>query len=491
MGESAEKEFRDKGKGGRRWLLSHALRGAPPRPAPGMGLDGGTIPSRTDILRGDSSRIRSSRLTFRSALTHLVCTGSSWRLARSDSSRSTRGGSIAGSKFRSDRAPTRADAAAAECARLSTCALSGEPLAAAIRACSKDQLYNANAVAALVAKARPQRDPRFSHISSVERDTFAVKWAGSRAAQPGGPDSPWICPATGLVADGRNPFVALSPCGHVVSQKAVRSIQLAVVGKKRKRNMGERSTRSTANACLIGCPVCGSESKVVRLGQPIAHSASDLVAVADRKASSLTTPSALTVSSASKSSALVASKKARAARPKFRPGTDVLVLASNGKVWNPAVVIEARPSRTRPNRPDIASRYRYTVEYSNGHTSEKKEAELRALSKAACPRGHTLRRFLTYTAGFRCDACKRVNLPEGFEMYGCRRCDWDLCFVCYRAETQQLGDEQKAVKTRAQGGPVRAGDALALRSVRRKKDAAAEAAKLKLLEKMGGKWTRQ
>ena len=83
-----------------------------------MGLDGGTIISRSDILRGQS-----------------------WEVANSDggASTSSRGGQLSANKVHTGR--RRADPAAQRRARWSHCALSGEPLREPIVCCGLGRLY--------------------------------------------------------------------------------------------------------------------------------------------------------------------------------------------------------------------------------------------------------------------------------------------------------------------------------------------------------------
>eukprot|EP00850_Spirogloea_muscicola_P022356 SM000290S10890 [mRNA] locus=s290:82631:89400:+ [translate_table: standard] len=76
-------------------------------------------------------------------------------------------------------------------------------------------LFNKEAlVAALVAKELP---PRLRHIRGL-RDILTVHLTENPAA--GG--ARWHCPVTGLECNGRFRFVALRPCGHVLSARALR-----------------------------------------------------------------------------------------------------------------------------------------------------------------------------------------------------------------------------------------------------------------------------
>jgi len=89
-----------------------------------MGLDGGTIITRTDVLRGQS-----------------------WRMAQADTSRSTRGGTVSTSNVYQD------PQAGAETRRVvvwTTCALSGVPLVTPILADPLGHLVNKEALLELL-----------------------------------------------------------------------------------------------------------------------------------------------------------------------------------------------------------------------------------------------------------------------------------------------------------------------------------------------------
>ena len=64
-----------------------------------MGLDGGTYITRADVLRYDAARLWHTRnpSCTRLAEQDSECRGQSWAMANSDSSRSTRGGTISAS----------------------------------------------------------------------------------------------------------------------------------------------------------------------------------------------------------------------------------------------------------------------------------------------------------------------------------------------------------------------------------------------------------
>mmetsp|Transcript_9672 Transcript_9672/g.14487 ORF Transcript_9672/g.14487 Transcript_9672/m.14487 type:complete len:454 (+) Transcript_9672:52-1413(+) len=453
-----------------------------------MGLDGGTIPTRAEILRG-----------------------ASWKLNCADGSRSTRGGSLQSSGFSSRHIQTFAEKAAASRIRLGTCALSGQPLDGKIRACRVGNLYNHEAVVQFIHDVRKREIPKsqsdekfkmqklaFSHLKSLKKDTFIVKLqrasgssviTHSRLKIDVGLDFPvlWQCPITGVLADGKRTFVCLRSCGHVFSETAVK----AVMNKKTKRKISHRSSSSTApggdrtislGECCDRCMICGKpfdDEDIITLAPERANldsgksSRSLTVQKEDRKSNSQKL--SVIPAATSNSKALVKSNELEKVKPRFRLGSDVLVKASNGKVWNPAVVIEiAWKSKSRLHI--------YSVEYTNGHISRKLDSDLRVLAKLRCPLKHRLKRFLAETSGYDCNVCKRVNLPEGYEMYGCRKCDWDACYECFKefsasAQKSQLQNAtSKSSRTK--------------RKRKRKETTISEKRKLELLHSMGGRWTR-
>lgn len=93
-----------------------------------MGLDGGTIISRNDVLRG-----------------------SSWRLSQADGSRSSRGGAVRSSEVYRDPA---LDDATRRAVLWSTCALSGLPLQPPLVADDAGQLFNRVAIVEHLAAGR-------------------------------------------------------------------------------------------------------------------------------------------------------------------------------------------------------------------------------------------------------------------------------------------------------------------------------------------------
>mmetsp|Transcript_1658 Transcript_1658/g.5819 ORF Transcript_1658/g.5819 Transcript_1658/m.5819 type:complete len:294 (+) Transcript_1658:174-1055(+) len=212
-----------------------------------MGLDGGTIISRSDVVRGQS-----------------------WRVAQSDAgaARSTRGGQLSGNFVAQKEALSEKDATVA---RLTCCALTGDALRRPVVACELGRLYNKGAVVewALGRKgafASEEHRWRYHnqlaseaaaecvHLRSL-KDVFEVHPFDDRTANPrrsggdascgrpagrqtnasggssiGGGDGALapaaefriVCPVTGARPSHLNTFSAVKPCGHLLSDKALK-----------------------------------------------------------------------------------------------------------------------------------------------------------------------------------------------------------------------------------------------------------------------------
>lgn len=122
-----------------------------------------------------------------------------------------------------------------------TCALSGEALKSPVVACALGMLYNKEAlIEALLAKATRPLDERFAHIRSL-KDVHSVTLhtdpehdaQGAATSAAAGTDgaqqrAPFHCPVTKLPFNGRLPFFAVRPSGHVVSERALAMMEFKV-----------------------------------------------------------------------------------------------------------------------------------------------------------------------------------------------------------------------------------------------------------------------
>ncbi|GFR48595.1 hypothetical protein Agub_g10499, partial [Astrephomene gubernaculifera] len=219
-----------------------------------MGLDGGTVVTRSDVLRGQS-----------------------WRVAQNDTSRSTRGGNVT-------RVPTEAvDKNIERATAWSTCSLTSQPLQPPIVACGLGRLYNKDAVLQfLLCKKDKISDPEallqyanqlrvaagsLDHITCL-KDVLEVQLQDSAASAAAdlqinstttgttttaaaaftlgastsaaaavaasgtttaddflaAAASRFVCPVT-LLPCHRHPCSALRPCGHVISDRALRNLR--------------------------------------------------------------------------------------------------------------------------------------------------------------------------------------------------------------------------------------------------------------------------
>ena len=227
-----------------------------------MGLDGGTIISRSDILRGQS-----------------------WEVANSDggASTSSRGGQLSANKVHTGR--RRADPAAQRRARWSHCALSGEPLREPIMCCGLGRLYNREALIehALAAAGTfvSERSTYAyanrlnasvagggaSHVRSL-RDFFPVylkRVAGDAVDTDASNATPeFECPVWGTrCGDPRGgEFVAIRPCGHVISDRARRDAEALADAGGVKGSSGEGKGDGRRGREGPRCPACDARFDV-------------------------------------------------------------------------------------------------------------------------------------------------------------------------------------------------------------------------------------
>jgi hypothetical protein len=180
-----------------------------------MGLDGGTIASRTDILRG-----------------------SSWDVANASQGRgakaSSRGGAIGTSYVHESERVERGDARAC---RTGACALTGETLSQDVVACELGALYNKAAMLEFLLARQgrftsvgKEATYRYANLKSGGRDEATRHLKSSRdfmdvkltRASEG--DGMFECPIRGIKAGGKTrvDFVAMRPCGCVLSAAAAK-----------------------------------------------------------------------------------------------------------------------------------------------------------------------------------------------------------------------------------------------------------------------------
>ena len=202
-----------------------------------MGLDGGTIATRSDLLRR-----------------------SSWRLANHDdgAARSTRGGQLTAAGATTDAGLEGTSSRTAAIDGFSICALSGLRLPADGRdivCCALGNLYSRNAVVEYLTRHGQFQegqcdstalDLAFGHIQRL-RDVFSVQLtpnpffgravasSSERLTTAGGDASstraPWICPVDRDVStDGSHAFCALRPCGHVLREHVAHELARLDVG---------------------------------------------------------------------------------------------------------------------------------------------------------------------------------------------------------------------------------------------------------------------
>lgn len=221
-----------------------------------MGLDGGTIATRTDLLRR-----------------------SSWRLSNHDGGgqRSTRGGQLTVDGALSSAGVERHSTVAAAREAFSQCALSGarfNPATAEIVACALGQLYLRSSVVEFLAKhgqfAPGMCDPApleaaCGHIERL-RDVFPVSLTPS--GDDGAATGMWRCPIDGVTTNGQHSFCCLRPCGHVVRERV--ALEIARSGAAAETSSSSAGPASDGISTIEGarwaCPSCSTPVEVrVRL----------------------------------------------------------------------------------------------------------------------------------------------------------------------------------------------------------------------------------
>ena len=236
-----------------------------------MGLDGGTIVTRTDHLRR-----------------------ASWRLANNDggANRSTRGGQLGGVDATTmagvERRSVHQDSSDGFC----HCALSGvrlpaQPAPGEVVACSLGRLYLRDGVVEYITRsnqfapgnyAAPAVDAACGHIERL-RDVFAVslvpnpEWSAPRmeTVEGNAPSLPgaWLCPVDrGTCSNGQHAFAALRPCGHAMRLSVAQELGRGRGGGGGGGGGGgEKRTLSDGISTLQGgrweCPCCSAAVEVV------------------------------------------------------------------------------------------------------------------------------------------------------------------------------------------------------------------------------------
>lgn len=105
--------------------------------------------------------------------------------------------------------------------RWNTCSVSSEPLREPIVADELGNLFNKEAIlSALLHKTMPEK---FAHIRGL-RDVFELKFTPNPDFGKNPNASNFICPISRLETGNTHPFVALRPCGCVISRKALKEI---------------------------------------------------------------------------------------------------------------------------------------------------------------------------------------------------------------------------------------------------------------------------
>jgi len=112
-----------------------------------------------------------------------------------------------------------------DCAKWTTCALSGRRIGPTAMCDELGHLMDAEA--ALEYLRAGARVSGFEHIRKLKHlvrlSLTPAKPGGSKPTEGGLEVPAFQCPVTGLEADGRHAFIALKPCGHVVAAQLLQS----------------------------------------------------------------------------------------------------------------------------------------------------------------------------------------------------------------------------------------------------------------------------
>lgn len=260
-----------------------------------MGLDGGTVASRTDLLRR-----------------------ASWRLTNVDDGahRSTRGGQLGVADALATNGIERHNRHVDVTDAFAACALSGalfpaKPAPGTIVACALGQLYMRDSVVEFLGKSgqfRPDMcdtsalDAAYGHLerlrsvfdvtlepnpSRQEAARSAAAGEGAVTTRPG----PWRCPVDREVStNGQHAFVALRPCGHVLRERVANECSVHGSVHERRRaapaatsavagaasSSSDGSSRASDGISTIEggsweCPVCAAPVEVMVKLVPEAH----------------------------------------------------------------------------------------------------------------------------------------------------------------------------------------------------------------------------
>ena len=238
-----------------------------------MGLDGGTVATRSDLLRR-----------------------SSWRLANSDDGarRSTRGGQLCVDDALASSGVERFSRQAEIADAFSLCALSGAafpptPKPGSIVADAIGNLLLRDAVIEFLSKSGQFRpgmcdtaalEATFGHIERL-RSVFAVTLAPNPSLARSGSSHDtsragmWRCPISEASTNGSSgAFVALRPCGHVLRERVAVECASSAARPTSAASVSSASMDDGISAVQGGrwdCPCCGAPCEVLVRLVPAPH----------------------------------------------------------------------------------------------------------------------------------------------------------------------------------------------------------------------------
>ena len=223
-----------------------------------------------------------------------------------------------------------------------SCALSQEPLRAPVVMCAMGQLFNKDAlIEYMLAK---HKYPHFSHITQLKDvANVTLQWTEATAAPASSSSSEskdnnassisasdpsseqralYCCPITALPSNGTNKFVAMQPCGCVISERALRQVGAG------------------AGAKIDTCIVCGKELAQDTLAAPTAVPAAAAAASEAAAASSSSAATAAAAASSPSSAAASSSATAASVSPFHHPSYVTLYPGPEETLYLRAVLAE-------------------------------------------------------------------------------------------------------------------------------------------------------
>ncbi|KAI9183662.1 Replication termination factor 2 [Blastocladiella emersonii ATCC 22665] len=173
------------------------------------------------------------------------------------------------------------------------CAVSKEPLQEPVVTCGLGKLYNREAVlhylldassfgdaAHVCAHIRSLKDVVALKLEPIDKDGSSAASAGAKLSMMESAQPMFACPISGRPMNGRTRFVALWPCGHVLSEKALREAG----SKASSEDKASSTDGAAASSATAECLMCATAYDPVADVIPLNPTANELPALKERLA---------------------------------------------------------------------------------------------------------------------------------------------------------------------------------------------------------------